>query len=165
VARRFATNYRKLNANFQHKFALFQRMPNVSAVVTNWSADYQIAIINCPNFSGSISNFNNVSGVIYIEDQTSFIGDISLYTVSNRLFIENSPLITINAAMNFTAKDITLKDCNLSATEIDRIVQRAYDNADNDGIMSLTGNTAPSTTALIQINTMVNDRGWTITHD
>ena len=65
----------------------------------------------------------------------------------------------------YSCKLITVQNCGLSTPEVDRIIQRAYDNGNTGGTLEIRGNTAPSATGLSQIATMRNDRGWTINHD
>ena len=65
----------------------------------------------------------------------------------------------------YSCKLITVQNCSLLTSEVDRIIQRAYDNGNTGGTMTISGNTAPSATGLSQIATMRNDRGWTINHD
>lgn len=142
------------------------QMPNITGDISTISADYQINLSTLPLITGDVSNYNDFS-ILALTDLPLITGDISNCNMTIILTVIDCPNITINSSMQFaaTCRILNIYDNSMSQAEVDRIVQRAYDNATTDGEMRIDGNTAPSATALTQINTMVNDRGWTITHD
>jgi hypothetical protein len=147
-------------------YLLLYNIPLLTGDASNFNPSYQLYLRNIPLLTGDASNFNP-SYYLLLLNIPLLTGDISNYNPSYFLYLYNIPLITINSAMIFqySCKLITVQNCSLLTSEVDRIIQRAYDNGNTGGTLEIRGNTAPSATGLSQIATMRNDRGWTINHD
>jgi hypothetical protein len=154
-------------SNFNPSYHLLLRnTPLLTGDVSNFNPSYYLYLYNIPLLTGDVSNFNP-SYYLYLYNIPLLTGDVSNFNPSYYLYLYNIPLITINSAMIFqySCKLITVQNCGLSTPEVDRIIQRAYDNGNTGGTLEIRGNTAPSATGLSQIATMRTSRGWTINHD
>jgi len=69
---------------------------------------------------------------------------------------------------NIRLEYVDLSDNSISATYLNALIDHIYDTEVNDGTLDIGGGLNAAiidVTALAQINTLVNDRNWTITHN
>ena len=155
--------YTRTDQNISHTYGGVDGLKNVFFRNQNFT----YLTINGQNLKGNLLNEFLSGYYLYLRNIPLLTGDASNFNPSYQLFLYNIPLITINSAMIFqySCKLITVQNCSLLTSEVDRIIQRAYDNGNTGGTLEIRGNTAPSATGLSQIATMRTSRGWTINHD
>jgi len=157
-------NFNELSVNFFYLYIL----PFINGDLSSlFNSIYYVYLQSLPLVTGDLLNLSNVYYNLHLQSLPLVTGDLSnLSNVYYNLHLVNLPLITANSVnFHISLKKVYLRILNFSETELENIVTSLYNNAQTGGTLDITQNTTPNSATITMINTMVNDRGWTINYD
>ncbi len=114
------------------------------------------------NQTGMFECHNPNMQIIEVQDNHYTGADVSGCNMLRTFSISGSRLTTLNLGSASVMTDIRLKDCGLSQSLTDYVLQTIDGAGRSNGVLDLGGNSAPSASGMVHYNNLRN-RGWTVT--
>ncbi|MBN1186538.1 MAG: T9SS type A sorting domain-containing protein [Bacteroidales bacterium] len=117
----------------------------------NWNTNQTGAFICHSSAIRVVESYNNYYTSVDVSDSPNL----------RNIDFSECQLTALNFGNGGYMKDVRLRNCNLTESLIDYVLQVLDAAGHSYGILDLTGNSAPSSTGLVHIDNLIA-RGWTI---